>query len=198
MKTCLNLAVLLLLVAIVPLRLAHAAEPLDSDQIGRWLSSMSEIRDWSEANKDRFDEDMFETDSPRLSPMSPPTEQDIERMRSPFTNGVAAARSAGVAGEVSGLVEPHGFSLDEWGETGDRVMRAYIALQMESQPDMTAKMNDTIQQMESAPLSETQKNQMITSLMRTLDIYNMMKDAPPEDVEAVRPMGDAIRQTLSN
>ncbi len=193
-----HLAALVLLVALLPLRLAHAAEPLESDQISRWLASMSDLRTWSEANEDRLDRDMFEPASPRMSPMSPPSEEDIERMRSPFTNGVAAARTAGVEREVLGIVEPHGFSLDEWGETGDRIMRAYIALQMEGQPDMTSKLDETIQQMENSPMSQTQKNQMINSLMRPLDIYNMMKDAPAEDVEAVRPMAGTIRQTFEN
>lgn len=158
---------------------------------------MADLRTWSDANEDRFDGDVFEAASPKMSPMSPPSDEDIARMRSPFSNGVEAARLAGVDDEIAALVGAHGFSLDEWGATGDRIMRAYMALQMEGQPDMTSKLNETIQQMENAPgLSTVQKNQMISSLMRTLDIYNMMRDAPVSDIEAVRPLADTIEQSM--
>ena len=125
-------------------------------------------------------------------------EEDIQKMRTPFSYAVLAAREVGMDAEIAALVAPHGFSLDEWGSTGDRIVRAFIALQMQIGPDMQGRLNTTIAEMEQNDrMSAEQKEMLISSLTQTLDMYNMMRDAPSSDMDAVRPLTDLLQQTLA-
>ena len=171
---------------------------LTTDQVTRWASSMTAMRPWTEANEDRFEGSSFKVKPPRMNPMSPPSEEDMQKMRSPFSYAVLAAREVGIDAEIAALVAPHGFSLEEWGSTGDRIVRAFIALQMQNGPDMQASLNTTIAEMEQNDrMSAEQKDMLISSLTQTLDMYNMMRDAPLSDMDAVRPLTDLLQQTLA-
>jgi hypothetical protein len=178
---------------------ATDSAPLEAEAISRWMNSLATLRPWGEANEDRFERDLFKVEQPRMNPMNPLSKEALQKMRSPFSGAVSAARSVGVDDEVAGLLAPHGFTLDEWGDTGDRIIRAFVALQIQGGPDMRAQLDTTIVQMEeNTRLSVAQKNQLISSLMQTLDIYNMMSDAPAADIEAVRPLAGLLEQTLSD
>ncbi|MEM8770178.1 MAG: hypothetical protein AAGD92_00890 [Pseudomonadota bacterium] len=47
---------------------------------------------------------------------------------------------------VSSAVKPHGFSADQWASVGDRVMVAYMALQMEAEDPRTIAMMEGMDQ----------------------------------------------------
>jgi hypothetical protein len=174
---------------------AETSAGFTQEEVTRWFASLRDLSAWGEANEDRFDSEHFGMKQPRISPMQPPSLEEIEGLLSPFSTAVTAANQAGVAGEIQALLQPHGFSLAEWGALGDRISRTYIALQMTAAGDMTGQLNDTISQMESNPhLSVAQKNQIISGLMQTLDIFSMLSDAPEADVESLRPMLGLVEQ----
>jgi len=176
---------------------AAVGAPLESDDVKRWIGSLDALRSWGEANEGRFDRNLFKAEAPRMNPMNPLSMDALQKMRSPFSGAIAAARVAGVQDELVGLLAPHGFTIDDWGNTGDRIIRAFVASQMQGGPDIRAQLNQTIAQMEeNTRMSVGQKNQMISSLMQTLDIYNMMSDAPDADIQVVRPLAGLLQQTL--
>jgi hypothetical protein len=143
---------------------AETSAGFTQEEVTRWFASLRDLSAWGEANEDRFDSEHFGMKQPNISPMRPPSLEEIEAMRTPFSTAVSAANRAGVAGEISGVLRPHGFSLTDWGALGDRISRAYIALQMSAASDMAGQLNTTISQMENNPhLSVAQKNQIIAA-----------------------------------
>ena len=178
---------------------AETSAGFTQEEVTRWFASLRDLSAWGEANEDRFDSEHFGMKQPNISPMRPPSLEEIEAMRTPFSTAVSAANRAGVAGEISGVLRPHGFSLTDWGALGDRISRAYIALQMSAAGDMAGQLNATISQMENNPhLSVAQKNQIISGLMQTLDIFSMLSDAPAADIESLRPMLGVVERGFAN
>ena len=178
---------------------AQAAGALTGDSISRWVSSMDELRPWGDKHSAVLKEEDFETKRPTVNPMQPPTDDELEAIRSPFSRAVAAARAAGLSGELSSIIGSYGFSLNEWGATGDRIVRAYMALQMQNTPDLRAQMDQSIAQLGTrSDISEEQKEAMIASLTRTVEMYEVLSVAPTADIDAVRARKSLLDESFSN
>ncbi len=94
------------------------------------------------------------------------------------------------------LARDHGFSnLDEWASTGDRVFRAWMAIEMEQQnPDARQEMNTALAEIENNPnMTAEQKAQMRAMMESAMGAMQSASNAPAADVEAVRPHVNALR-----
>lgn len=108
----------------------------------------------------------------------------------PYSSGVAALKKElpGEFGRLAAVVKPHGFTPEEWGATGDRVMAAYMALRIErDEPGALAALE---------PVDPAELEKMPPEMRRQMQDYAAMmeavKKAPEEDKKAVMPAMDMI------
>ncbi|MBU2953105.1 hypothetical protein [Marinobacter sp. F3R08] len=89
--------------------------------------------------------------------------------------------------KVSGVAKRHGFTnLEQWGQIGDRIFNAYMAINMEGQPAIdTRAMEDYMASLEGLPEADTQN---IRAVMESAIKSNeVVRNTPVRDIEAVRP-----------
>ena len=108
----------------------------------------------------------------------------------PYSAGVVAlkAQLPDEFGRLAAVVKPHGFTPEQWGAVGDRVMAAYMAVRIErEQPGSLA-------QMELTDPAEIAK--MPPEMRKQMTDYNAMvsavKSAPDADQQAVLPAMETI------
>ncbi|PHQ25162.1 hypothetical protein CLH62_12505 [Marinobacter guineae] len=89
--------------------------------------------------------------------------------------------------KVSAVAERHGFeSLEQWGQIGDRIFTAYMAINMEGQPAMdTGAMENYMASIENLP--EADKQNIRTMMEGAVQSNEVVRNAPVRDIEAVRP-----------
>ena len=110
------------------------------------------------------------------------------RMISRAVERLTGTSEAAVAEDI---VAKHGFgSLDRWGEIGDQVMQAYVALNMEGE-DMAGQRAEMeaarAQIMASSDMSDAQKKMMLDMLGSANAMVEQAGQADPDDIAAVRP-----------
>ncbi|MBW4935236.1 hypothetical protein KZO34_11260 [Marinobacter sp. F4206] len=94
------------------------------------------------------------------------------------------------------IAREHGFSdLEDWSNTGDRIYNAWMAIELEQQnPDAQQEITSALVEIENSPhLTEAQKAQMRAMMENAMNAMESAKDAPREDIEAVRPHLDILR-----
>lgn len=93
---------------------------------------------------------------------------------------------------LSAVAKRHGFSnLDEWASAGDRIYTAYMAISMEGQPAMDESgMESYMASLEQLP--EEERNNIRTMMESAIESNKTIRNAPREDIEAVRPYIDEI------
>jgi hypothetical protein len=167
----------------------HAGQPaLTDDQIRRYVASLQDLEELG----DRIDED-------ELDPAFDAEDGQVDlesMMKNPMSSAVAALEGHEAYGDFTRIVSRHGFATpQQWGEVGDRVVRAYMTLQMErEQPRVQEEMKQALREIENNPhMSAAQKEQMRTMLEQSMAGMKAMTGAPREDVEAVRANEDAVR-----
>lgn len=94
--------------------------------------------------------------------------------------------------KVSAIAKRHGFeSLAEWARSGDRIYTAYMAINMEGQPAMEeSAMENYMASLEHMP--EEEKNNIRRMMGSAIKSNESIRNAPTEDIEAVRPYLDEI------
>ncbi|WP_372994836.1 hypothetical protein [Marinobacter sp.] len=100
-------------------------------------------------------------------------------------------------GKLEDLVQDHGFkSLEEWAATGDRIFQAWMAIEMEQQnPAARQEMDAAMAEIENNPnMTAEQKAQMRAMMEGAMGAMETASNAPPADVDAVRPHVDALRE----
>ncbi len=91
-------------------------------------------------------------------------------------------------GKLKSAVKAHGFSAEEWGATGDKVMIAYFARKMEKEnPGAMAQM----QAMDPAML-EQMPPQMKEQIMQAKAMMETISDVPPENKKVVAEIEDDL------
>ncbi|MEK7264562.1 MAG: hypothetical protein AAB227_00555 [Pseudomonadota bacterium] len=114
----------------------------------------------------------------------------VDGVFKPYSAGVIALKTQlpNELGRLAAVVKPHGFTPEEWGLAGDRVMAAYMALRIErEQPGALAQI-DLVGPAEIEKMPPDLRKQMLE--------YNAMvtalKKAPDADKLAVMPAVDTI------
>lgn len=94
--------------------------------------------------------------------------------------------------KVSAIAKRHGFeSLAEWARSGDQIYTAYMAINMEGQPAMDeSAMENYMASLEHMP--EEEKNNIRRMMGNAIKSNESIRNAPTEDIEAVRPYLDEI------
>lgn len=177
LATFLLLPLLLLLLSAVPLQVR--GDPLKYAEISGFITSLQELQALGEQYR-----------------ASPSRARESHRRSSGehdghwLTESVGAMRGHPVYEKIQAIVRAHGFqSAEQWGEVGDRVVRAFLAVSMDQQvPGMEAEMEKALQELEhSDSLTLEQKTIMRQSMLNSLAQVRSLTDAPPADIAAVRP-----------
>lgn len=111
----------------------------------------------------------------------------------PYTKSVAAlkAKHPDDHRRLAALVKEHGFSLDNWAETGDRVMVAYVAEKAAARPEGLAH----AQAMDPAMLSMAPP-EMRAQMEGVMAMMEAIKKAPAADRLALKPHMAALDAEL--
>jgi coenzyme F420-reducing hydrogenase alpha subunit len=125
-------------------------------------------------------------------------EQDDENMdfSTVFSSSLKDLKGHAMYGELEKVVKQHGFSsVDQWGETGDRVFRAWFALEMDQQGGVAQQeMQQALAEIENSPhMTEEQKAQMRAMMQSATSAMDTARNAPESDKRAVRPFMDELR-----
>ena len=164
----------LTLISLLLLQLqAHAGPALDRDVINRWAASMEEFKGWDDESLDEDEDIDFDFD---------PTHAELPDFEASMT------KMARENPEARRIVRRHGFTPEQWGNAGARIMRAYGAMMMgEEAPEMDREMQAQMRELENNPHISEQQKQMIRQQMQAASgMMRQMTDAPEADVRAVR------------
>ncbi|MBW0148302.1 hypothetical protein [Marinobacter arenosus] len=113
-----------------------------------------------------------------------------------FSDTLSSMEGEPVYTRLEDIAQEHGFSdLEEWGTTGDRIYRAWMAIELEQQnPQARQEIASALEEIDNSPhLTEAQKAQMRAMMENAMSAMESAKDAPREDIEAVRPHLDLLR-----
>ena len=168
---------------------AHAAS-LTDEKIRNFIASWDEIQEIGEEYDDLDDLDDeagIYGDEEMATMPERPMSHAIERMR-----------GHEIHNRVDNTVQGYGFSdINEWGDVGDRVIKAFFSLQIEEEsPEMRAQMEQAMREIEQSPMPDAQKEQMKQRMRSQMEAVEAMADAPEEDIEAVRPHMEELRREL--
>ncbi len=123
------------------------------------------------------------------------TEQpDFSRV---FSDVVASMRGDPLYDDLEDIAQDHGFTdLQAWAGTGDRIFRAWMAIELEQEaPTSDQEIAQALAEIENSPhMTEAQKAQMRAMMENAMSVMESARNAPPEDVAAVRPHMDLLRE----
>ncbi len=119
----------------------------------------------------------------------PPSPFSVSAAAVPFTSALAQMRTHQAHEELLAIVQRRGFAdLEQWAQTGDRVMRAYVAATMgAAAPQMNDPMKQALEQLERSGMSASQKEQMRQMMMSSQQMMGALDDVPAADKAAVTP-----------
>ena len=168
---------------------AHATS-LTDEKIRNFISSWDEIQAVGEEYDD-LDELEEETGIYEDEEMAAMPER-------PMSHAIEKMRGHEIYNKVDSTVQGYGFSeINEWGEVGDRVIKAFFSLQIEEDShEMRAEMEQAMREIEESPMPDAQKEQIKQRIRSQVEAVEAMADAPEGDIEAVRPHMDKLRREL--
>ncbi|TYC55364.1 hypothetical protein FMN52_16955 [Marinobacter sp. BW6] len=129
--------------------------------------------------------------------MDSPNDGSMPDFSSMLSDSLSELEGHQAYGQLEDLVQDHGFSnLEEWASTGDRIIQAWMAIEMEQQnPAARQEMNAAMAEIENSPhMTAEQKAQMRAMMQSAMGAMETASNAPPADVEAVRPHVEALRE----
>ncbi|MDL0431957.1 hypothetical protein QPM17_12500 [Marinobacter sp. TBZ242] len=181
------LLTIICLFALSPLS-AHA-ETLTDKTVRAFISSLEELQSMEDEFAE-LTEDISDEESAAEMP-------DLSRL---FSSSVEQMKGHDAYNRMEDVVQQHGFSsAEEWGRTGDRIFRAWSALEMgEQSGQVNQEMTRAMEEINNNPhMSEAQKQQMREMMGSAMSAYEQAANAPEEDKRAVRPHMDALRSVTS-
>lgn len=154
----------------------YAASPaLTEAQIRGFIASMPDLEAFGEKYPD-IDNDDDDDDDP-----------DFSR---PISSSINKLRGHEAYKPFAQIVKRHGFSSPEqWGQVGDRVLRAMFAASMdETSADSKAQLAEVLKQIDAEPdLSPEQRAEMKEMIMSGMGFMLALDDVPQADIDAIRP-----------
>jgi len=129
--------------------------------------------------------------------MDAPNDGSMPDFSSMFSDSLRELEGHQAYGKLEDLVQDHGFgSLEEWAATGDRIFQAWMAIEMEQQnPAARQEMDAAMAEIENSPhMTAEQRAQMRAMMQSAMGAMESASNAPPADVEAVRPHIEALRE----
>ena len=182
------LPILILCVTQFTLGAASAsAEALTSDRVQAFLASLSAAQALEpelEAIQDEMEAESMDADT---------AAPDFSQI---FSNTVRNMRGQPVYQRLEGIVQEHGFSdLQQWSRTGDRIFRAWMAIEMQEQePQAQREIAAAMAEIDNSPhMTDAEKAQMRAMMEGALSAMESAGSAPQEDLDAIRPHLDELR-----
>ncbi len=165
---------------------ASENKPLTDDQAKRFVDTLPAL--------DRLGEELREegkTDKLEIA-----TQPKSGEEFTPYSNAVAALKTEHPAdyAKLGAAVKPHGFSADEWGHVGDRVIIAYLALEMEKQDPRSAAMMEGM----DASMLDMVPPEMRDQLAATFAMMETVKNAPADDKAVVAKIKPQLDEYMGN
>ncbi|GAB4530290.1 MAG: hypothetical protein Kow00133_19020 [Amphiplicatus sp.] len=180
------LAGLVFMLAAAPFAAEPGADraPLKGETVERFIATMPEVEAFGDALEA----------SGRLEALKLETQPRLGEPFAPFSNTVEAlaANHPDEHARLDAIVRPHGFTAASWGETGDRVVVAYLAEKMaQEDPEAMAQMTAMDRSMfDQLPPEMKAQIEAAFAMMETV------RDADPADRAAVRPYLEALEDKL--
>lgn len=172
----------------VPSAQASEGGHLTEGMVENFVDSMTAVRQWADS----------QDDLDKLEDME--MEPGTDAMTSPFSAAVTHMETHGRVGELESIVRDHGFDgMDEWGRVGDRVVRAFMAVEIEREhPEARAELEEARREIEDNPdIPEAQKEQLLEMLEASAGaMMSMIEEVPEADREALRPHLPRLRETM--
>ncbi|WP_150912004.1 hypothetical protein [Marinobacter halotolerans] len=125
----------------------------------------------------------------------------MDDMSSIFSSSVERMEGHAMYDDLARVVKQHGFSSPEqWGQTGDRILRAWSAIEMgKNAGQMNREMERAMAEIENNPnMSEAQKQQMREMMGGARSAMDSAANAPEADKQAVRPHLEALRSATAD
>lgn len=146
------------------------AEALSSTQIENLIRSARPLTQL----EDKYD--LPEINNPENTPIGP---------MSDALNNIKGYKAYG---DFIAIIKKSGFSsAEEWANVGDRVIRAYLALSINTK-EVQSQMAEAMKQLESNPyITAEQKEMMRQQMKKSLPGGNGKNYSSPEDMKVVRP-----------
>lgn len=169
--------------AMLAMAAVAASTPLSEAEVQRFIASLPEIEQLSAEEQDAGWLD--EADG-----------LDFER---PLSGSIHALRGRAMYGQLDAVAAKHGFSgLEHWARVGDKVFKAFLALEMEQQrPQLQAQAAEQLREIEQNPhLTPEQREQLKHMLSSSMQFMESLAQAPASDMEAVRPHLAELRRLL--
>ncbi|MHA7872693.1 MAG: hypothetical protein ACX939_10115 [Hyphococcus sp.] len=165
---------------------ANNLAPLTEDQAKRFVASLASVEALGE----------------ELEAEGKTNEMQIERQPiageafKPYSNAVMILKEKHPSdhARLAKKVKAHGFSTDEWGHVGDRVMVAYLALKMQEEDPRSLQMMEGM----DASMMEMVPPEMRAQLESTFAMMETVKNAPDADKEAVAAVKDDLDDYMEN
>jgi len=113
-----------------------------------------------------------------------------------MSSGIEDIKGHPVYEDLEDLVQEHGFSsVEAWAQTGDQVMEAWMALEMENQPaGMMEQMQASMEQIENAPhLTPEQKAELKAMMQGSLKGFESLDKVPESSKAVVKPYVERLR-----
>lgn len=167
---------------------AAAADSLSGSDIENFIDSLVELN----SMEDEFAD--LELDMERQADENEVNMPDFEHL---ISGSISKIEDHPSFDKFRDVIEDNGFdSPDEWGETGDRIFRAWMAIEMESQSaTVNADIAEALKEIDSNPhMTQAQKDQMKAMMSGAMSAMEQASNAPAEDIEALRPHLGRLRE----
>lgn len=185
----LSLAALMLL-GLLTFALGAHAEPLKNAQIDGFINSLAELQ----ALGEKYEGTQEWTMNNGAGSMGNSGAGNW------MADSISTMKGHEIYREFETIVASHGFSSPEqWGQVGDRILKAVMALSMgQHASGMEQQMEEALRELENNPnLTPEQKQMMKRSMTSGLSQMKSLSDAPPADIEAVRPHMEKLEQAFN-
>ena len=155
---------------------AHA-DDMDAKKVERFIQSMAEVNAYADKMEAEGRAEFFdEAPNPILTGEF-----------TPYSSGLKLAKEKSPKDytKISGIVKAHGFTANDWAVTGDRVLAAYLAIEMGKDPefagiaDMDPSMLDAM-----PPKAKVQFAGMLKALEKIEAVPAADKEALQENYDA--------------
>lgn len=183
---------------------AESSTPLTQENIQRFLQSMPDVQKLGEKFSDDEKGDPLAAMATRdqmtmqggAFGMAPPSKEQLERAVAPLTSSLSSMRVHSGYDEMVAAVKRHGFnSVEEWATIGDRSIRAYAALQMETEaPELKAQMAEMKASLEKSGMPAAQQEAMLKMMDSSVEVMQAFADVSDADKKAVEPFAAQFEQ----
>lgn len=157
-----------------------ADAPLTADTAKRFVASLEAVEQLgAELEAEGKTEQLQFDQQPKAGEAFKPYSKAMLALKEKYPGDYAKLRSA---------VKPHGFTVEDWGYAGDRVMVAYLALKMEEENPQA------LQQMQAMDKSmlDMLPPDMKAQFAQAMVMMETVQNAPAGDKEAVAAVKDDL------